>query len=788
MSLVLQSAALAILKDVDQLLRLYGQITEADVPPRVRNLFARIRHIRSPHGPLVVLEQTLRNRGRVSFLFDHHVLAFKNFEDQILDLELFVDPEQAMPRSGPGSDAVDVLPWMGPSGDQIDVFLEGFEQRIQQLENTCETILLELKGGTKPPANTQATQLSVSAPSQQSIHSQVSPNLLGPMSPNPFVQLPIPMISPLTSPFSHPMHGPPFQGHSPLPTPIQSPYIHAANYMQLPPVASLFNLADLPPIDLSASRTLANLPSSTSASLSAQAPTKRLDKKKKSKTVAEKRVQELIDAQYGNPVAAGVKRKRILQDHSLSTGIPQHVSERSLAPRTPPPTYEAPDSPKLGPVNPPDEVAGHTDDNVNPTVWSSLDDLVDALPQPQTSNQIVKGKGKQRVEFDTEPQWDTASSVHTGSTAGTTSSSADSIREGSIFSTASRERTYDEGTCTMLVKATNHPHAYGGPGGAAGKAVPFPVTHLEIRRTGQGGIVIVSRTTNGQEMADNLYISRLNENAKPFMEHIDVVEATKMSIGRVPSHGKSPQIHGIQKRYAGDDMEMANAHGSTEPSIVAIVFFAPHPSHHPQYAFSTYQDAWDFVSATSSTHELHMDPEWISQLSLVCSASVTSIKSALTHGNVEESGLVTVQVWERDTQSAPKPSTGLTIGHKQDSSRRGTSGPKTTDRFVRLFRNKSPLANAPIPPATASSTAGRTATLNIHVNAIVLDVDCKFLKPPETEKRSGKVTFAFRDLGVSAGPAQQGLSGVLRGMKYLKVAFRDDEEKREFLHEAGFGS
>jgi hypothetical protein len=466
----------------------------------------------------------------------------------------------------------------------------------------------------------------------------------------------------------------------------------------------------------------------------------------------------MIDSQFGKPIAAGVKRKRQIQDHSLSSGIPQHVSERSLINRTPPPTYQAPEVPKLGPISTPENVLEVRDELPENAVWSSLDELIDALPAP-TSNpneEVTRDKGKQRALNDLDlgdSIWETASSIGTTSTA----TSSDSLREGSILSTASRERTFDEGTCTMLVNAST-------PGA---QPLVLPIAHLEIKRTAQGqgrGIVIIARTTGGQEVADNLWLPSWNENAKPFLEHDDIVGAMRHSAA--------------QRNFARPGENAFVSNSGQGVVIAAVVFFAPHPSKHPQYAFSTIQDAWDFVSATSTANDLHNpDLDW--SLSLVCSASVTSVKSALTHGNVEESSHITLQVWERDPD--PTATAHMTQAQKQQFLRR-----RTHPRFIRVFRNKSPLANSPAPPVTATSAAfGGRSPLSVHMSSVVLDVDCKFLKAPEPERRSGKVLFTFRDTSSSG---TKGLVGALRGMRYLKVAFRDDEAKREFLYEAGFGA
>jgi hypothetical protein len=122
---------------------------------------------------------------------------------------------------------------------------------------------------------------------------------------------------------------------------------------------------------------------------------------------------------------------------------------------------------------------------------------------------------------------------------------------------------------------------------------------------------------------------------------------------------------------------------------------------------------------------------------LCSSVNVSSIKSACTHGNAVESGTETLQIWESmpDELSPTSPIA------------------RARARTVKFFRNKNP-----------------------GVQQQVVEFDCNALRPPDVDARSGKVSFRFRDVR----------EGVVKDMKYLKIAFSSDEDRIDFLHEVGF--
>jgi hypothetical protein len=136
-----------------------------------------------------------------------------------------------------------------------------------------------------------------------------------------------------------------------------------------------------------------------------------------------------------------------------------------------------------------------------------------------------------------------------------------------------------------------------------GRLYQITIESIEIRRTsffdGAERVALVAKSANNQEILDNLWTSSLRTNASPFLAHREVVEAFK----------------------------------NKDPNIKSIIKFAPHPSRHPCYSFSSEEDARGILSAIVGGTLRH-------------SIDVDSIKSDMTHGNAFESACETLQVWD----------------------------------------------------------------------------------------------------------------------------------------------
>jgi hypothetical protein len=211
----------------------------------------------------------------------------------------------------------------------------------------------------------------------------------------------------------------------------------------------------------------------------------------------------------------------------------------------------------------------------------------------------------------TSDAWETAT---TASSAHASNASSGASIHSSIFSTASRDRAYDEGACVMHFA---HP--------ASGAATRIGITHIEVRaesRPSAGdGLALVVRDAQAREYVDRLWNAGAKANCAPFLAHADVVAAM---MPHRPRHAAGPGMPGAPSTSAA----------AADPG--AVVLFAPNPEHHPRYAFSSAADAHDFIAAVAAG----------SGRRLACSADVESVKSGVTHGNSLEAGLATVQVWE----------------------------------------------------------------------------------------------------------------------------------------------
>jgi len=312
--------------------------------------------------------------------------------------------------------------------------------------------------------------------------------------------------------------------------------------------------------------------------------------RKRDKTVAERRVQQLLEQEYGKTAAAGVKRKRHDTETSnssrkslVSAPFPPDGSPQTSGYDSPPPVYP-PSSVRLGPSDVPYE---------HPT-WS-LDDLIDALPAVPTT----RAKGKQRASPDSSPvrDWDGSSSIYTPSSSDNTHSSHSSVREGSILSVSVPPsenlpgHAFEPGSCKLWYNQGS-------------RLNQLIVINIEIRKQpmpcGNSAITIVLRTDTGQEILDSLWMPQTNSNASPFLEHSEIVAA------------------------------MRDQHDTT---IQSVVHFAPNPGKHPQYSFTTNADCEDFMRAV------------VGKL-LVSSVDIATIKSACTHGNSYEVGCETMQIWQ----------------------------------------------------------------------------------------------------------------------------------------------
>jgi DNA-binding transcriptional regulator PaaX len=110
--------------DVEQLIRLYHQLF--GVPSEVQQLFSRLQ---KTYDVLKDTETAL-TRGSPLAMDTELIHRFQEYKDSLIDIELFLDPEQILPRSGPGSDARGVQQWTGDQDVSSCGIYEGYLTEI----------------------------------------------------------------------------------------------------------------------------------------------------------------------------------------------------------------------------------------------------------------------------------------------------------------------------------------------------------------------------------------------------------------------------------------------------------------------------------------------------------------------------------------------------------------------------------------------------------------------------------------------------------------------------------
>lgn len=303
--------------------------------------------------------------------------------------------------------------------------------------------------------------------------------------------------------------------------------------------------------------------------------------------IEEQHILDRFVAQYSGSTVAGSKRKRPSKERRRK---PDELADTLAAiSELLPSPFPCPDEDFAisAPLSP--GLIPYLDGSNPPWVFDDIRHSLPALPEAQSAPACQKAKGKQPMQ----PVADESGPAGVSSDSSNSSGSFRSIasREGSIFTVASKNRSFEEGSTKIWIHKGSQLQI-------------LPIEHIEVRRLdrikGQG-IVIVSKTQSGQDVLDDLWMPSLGTNSCPFLENAEVAST-------------------FQRR---------------DRSANFVVCFAPHPEHHPQYSFSTREDCWDFMQA-------------IADKALCASLDVESIKSACTHGHAAEGGCATIQVWEDD--------------------------------------------------------------------------------------------------------------------------------------------
>lgn len=141
----LRVAVRCLLLDIRLLERLYHQLF--GVPNQVRHLFALIANCRAQ---LAELEHRLSNRSGLEF----DTTPFIKFRKKLLDLQLFIDPDQILPQSGPESERHGVVEWKCADGEYIYNTCQKFEKHVRDVDDHCGVLAGILRSYVALPTRT----------------------------------------------------------------------------------------------------------------------------------------------------------------------------------------------------------------------------------------------------------------------------------------------------------------------------------------------------------------------------------------------------------------------------------------------------------------------------------------------------------------------------------------------------------------------------------------------------------------------------------------------------------
>jgi hypothetical protein len=134
-----ETAVSGLITDVDQLNRLYSQLF--DVPDEVQEL---IRLLADSKARLTLSSRLLAKTSLEESSNDNDILtgkAFNRFRSHLLDLELFLDPEQWLHRSGVGAQNQHSVRWDSFEHGDTQDFCFHFKEYIFQLDSDCSTLI-----------------------------------------------------------------------------------------------------------------------------------------------------------------------------------------------------------------------------------------------------------------------------------------------------------------------------------------------------------------------------------------------------------------------------------------------------------------------------------------------------------------------------------------------------------------------------------------------------------------------------------------------------------------------
>jgi hypothetical protein len=133
-----QGAVNALILDVDQLNRLYLQLS--DVPQEIQELIALLADSRAR----LVIASRLLAKINLEESTNNDILsgkAFTTFRSRFMDFELVLDPEQSLHHSGVGAQNQHSVRWDSSDHGDVQDFCFHFKEHIFQLNSDASTLI-----------------------------------------------------------------------------------------------------------------------------------------------------------------------------------------------------------------------------------------------------------------------------------------------------------------------------------------------------------------------------------------------------------------------------------------------------------------------------------------------------------------------------------------------------------------------------------------------------------------------------------------------------------------------
>jgi hypothetical protein len=123
--------------DVDQISNLYHQL--CDVPTEVQEVFRQVDLARRRLLDVAALTA----KHRIDGPLDEYVKTLQQLGSRLMELELFIDPNQTLPRSG--TQHLVCWPGQGSREPQLVEFCHKFRSYLDQLKQDCDSLAFRIE-------------------------------------------------------------------------------------------------------------------------------------------------------------------------------------------------------------------------------------------------------------------------------------------------------------------------------------------------------------------------------------------------------------------------------------------------------------------------------------------------------------------------------------------------------------------------------------------------------------------------------------------------------------------